>query len=292
LKYFLIPALLLAPLALAPGLAPAFAQVSVFPPPTGLQLSTNGAKAYSGTGTPNWNVTTWSSPQPLPPFSGNTSQNSSGLVQFTATSRIALKASGTVLPCTSANGQPIEYDLFASPVVATSRPALSALHHAVLSGNVYNQPFGPFDAVCEMNVETVEDALTLKNTVNGQIIFYQLKLGGAGGKSGEMVMATDPTPRWFEQGVVHQSGTGAQFGYDDAINVYGTPLLRANISMNYSVNVLPSLLQLIKTGPPNPQVALDHNPAHWVIWEEYAGTAVWGHVASQTGWGSLSLKED
>ena len=56
-------------------------------------------------------------------------------------------------------------------------------------------------------------------------------------------------------------------------------------NVNYTVNLLPGLLALIRTGARG----LDPNPNDWVVDGEFVGQAGMGDFRAQSTWGSMAL---
>jgi len=275
-----------------------------------LQPSANHFYGSSG-GNPRWAIASWDIPGGnLPQFSKHMSAGvtvlstvapESGVrIEQTGTGKTAyaLSQNGAALPCSNAAGQPRESDLFASVngdnvtppersgmlLTGADAPALSAMTQLLATATVtYHYGDAAPRRVCPVAQGSPIIALILSDTALHQTLFYQLSLGHVCGPQPASrtqlceAVSTHPAINFFYR--------KNPFGADDLLPLYGQPYFTNGETRSLRLNLLPHLIQIIKSGPPG----MDREPAHWTVTGYYNGQIIFGGITMATTWRGVAL---
>ncbi|HJS84752.1 MAG TPA: hypothetical protein VJ779_04775 [Acetobacteraceae bacterium] len=209
---------------------------------------------------------------------------------------IKLVQDGAVLPCTDKHGAPRESDLFFGPKdrAAPGPNALTAgpirldqIRSLVLTTTArVRYGMTAFPKGCPINQGAAIAAVVLNNLFKhpAQTLFYKVSLSAPCG----------PGPAARVR--MCEAGTKAAgfyfrhnpFGVDDWLPLLGQPFLAEGERREITLDLLPRLRQLIASGPEE----MDHDPAHWVIDNAYAGQHIWGDFRLASSWEGFQLSAD
>ena len=82
---------------------------------------------------------------------------------------------------------------------------------------------------------------------------------------------------------------GPSFGANDPVANYGQPCA-TSAEVAYDLDVLPKMLELLRTGPPVTNSTWDSTPAHWTATSLYVGVGLQGAVAQTLLVSGLSVQ--
>lgn len=206
---------------------------------------------------------------------------------------IKLVQDGAVLPCTNKDGAPRESDLFFGPK-DRSAPGPNALRtgpiplakvRSLVLATIASVHYGTtaFPKGCSVNQGTAVAALVLNNPSRhpAQTLFYKISLNppcgpGPSDRVRACLAGTRAAGFYFKRN---------PFGVDDWLPLLGQPFLAKGERREITIDLLPRLRQLIALGPEQ----MDHDPAHWVVDNVYAGQHIWGDFRLESTWERFQL---
>ena len=124
-------------------------------------------------------------------------------------------------------------------------------------------------------------ALYISNTVSNQTMSYQLKISRVCGQSNTVHLnpcGNGPTKQEFYFGK-------NPFGVDDVLPLNGQPWVTNGQPRKIAVDILPRLLEAIRSAP----ASMDHDLSHWFVNSIYIGQHIWGDIDLTTEWQDFRL---
>jgi len=276
-----------------------------FPPPI------SGPLTYAITGgNPNWYIVAWGIPGGK--LSSFAERRIGGKIVFSSRAAEAaveivhlpngqvayqLLQDGTPLPCEE-NGQPRESDLLTGPngqdakspeipglLLPPNKPlSLLTLTHLVATATVTVQS-GPTGSPkgCGVSQGSALISVLLNNPMTRQTLFYKVVLINVCGpqpKARSMFCARSTQRPW----PVYYFRTNP-FGVADPLPLVGERWLANNERRTIRLDLLPRLIEHIRTGPNT----MDHEPSHWNVTGYYNGQNIWGDVTLTSQWEDVDL---
>ena len=235
--------------------------------------------AYNASST--WHITQWGSPGAnMPAFSSNmTAGCCEGIVLGAGNSYTINQvtyanpalACGAEFDSFAEVNDPGTYPGYPSGHVTVS-PTLQNMNSLGLNISLIIQHMDVVDNKCQINQNSQMIAIVLQNKVKGQVLFYQIELGGYYNRSGL------PKQFWWS--------TTSPFGYTETAAIgYNTPQAVPGIKRIFNLNILPNLKRIIASSP----ASMDKNLNDWIVSSTYHGSAVWGHMSVSANWSNFSL---
>ena len=266
----------------------------------------------SSDGKADWTVTAWHIPTgPLSIFNKIrysprlTYRSESGLnfvdISFEQNKFIdvVINQSSVELPCKLDNGRAREFDFFLHPNLAENHFEESATQSAAQGKNIgdlkklslYAEVSAQYELVnrtqkCDVNQGSVLLALILVDRKAKQTLFYQLALMELCGGEDSPHDISCRNKKQHPALTVFSDHT--PFGVDDKIPLLGTPFLDPSQQKYIVVDVLPRIMQFIRSG----QFGMDSNISNWMVRGMTAGQNIWGNIDLQTRWVSMGVRAE
>ncbi len=194
------------------------------------------------------------------------------------------------IPCPSGGPyyQSIEQDLFLQTPTNESRPLIQNKLSNIgsLELNVgLNVPYHMYTGGCNYNLSNFIVSVILSSNTK-QTLYIQIVLGNASGKK--------VTSNWCPDYESNDAPFFNQFCLDDSVENFGGKHVSPFSNVTNNIDILPRILQIIKTGHVKENdklVALDTDASHWILDTLYFGMVNYGGQITTTQWSDVFLNK-
>lgn len=192
------------------------------------------------------------------------------------------------LPCTSISTSGNEVDLFlGTSILTNTQPRLDQIGELNFAANT-DVIYSAVQTGCPDNWTKHVASLILATAgiTPKQTIYIQIELGGTNSESINSNWCPD-----YEN--VTTSAFLNEFCVDRGISKYGGSYINGIGQRSFNVDLLPELIDMIRTGHTKPQpyanISLNNNPNNWYIEGFYMGMINYGKTTTTTRWSAPLL---